>query len=75
MVLALADEYIESSVAESTVNQVISHRFVKKQQVRWQPENAHLLLQLRASTLNHDLLATFERWHPGLIPSSAPAFA
>ena len=68
-------EAIASSVAESTVNQVISHRFVKKQQMRWQPENAHLLLQLRTSTLNNDLRATFERWHPGLTPTSAPTFA
>ncbi|MEO7207690.1 MAG: ISKra4 family transposase [Steroidobacteraceae bacterium] len=67
-------EAIASSVAESTVNQVISHRFVKKQQMRWQPENAHLLLHLRTSALNNDLRATFERWYPGLTPSAAPAF-
>jgi hypothetical protein len=30
-------EAISSSIAESTVNQVISRRFVKKQQMRWQP--------------------------------------
>ncbi len=33
---------ISSSIAESTINQVISRRFVKKQQMRWQPETAHL---------------------------------
>jgi hypothetical protein len=37
-------EAISSSIAESTVNQVISRRFVKKQQMQWQPETAHLLL-------------------------------
>ncbi len=33
---------ISSSIAESTINQAISRRFVKKQQMRWQPETAHL---------------------------------
>lgn len=70
-------ESIASSAAESTVNQVISHRFVKKQQMRWQPENAHWLLQLRTHTLNNDLRSIFERWYPKMAaaPASAPAFA
>jgi hypothetical protein len=54
-------EAISSSIAESTVNQVIGRRFVKKQQMRWQPETAHLLLQVRARTLNGSLRETFER--------------
>ena len=67
-------EAIASSIAESTVNQVISRRFVKKQQMRWQPENAHLLLQLRTQALNNELRSTFERWYPGLNPTSTPGF-
>jgi hypothetical protein len=65
-------EAISSSIAESTVNQVISRRFVKKQQMRWQPETAHLLLQVRTQTLNGTLRETFQRWWPAMTPISAP---
>jgi len=33
-------------VVESAVNQVISKRMVKRQQMRWSPRGAHLLLQI-----------------------------
>jgi hypothetical protein len=59
-------ERIATSFAESTVNQVISKRMVKKQQMRWTPRGAHLLLQVRTQVLNDDLRPTFERWYPGL---------
>jgi hypothetical protein len=49
---------------ESTVNQVISKRFVKKQQMLWTPRGAHLLLQTRTKVLNGDLEETFRRWYP-----------
>jgi len=42
------DEMISTAFVESTVNQVISKRFVKKQQMRWTQRGAHLLLQTRA---------------------------
>jgi hypothetical protein len=57
-------EAISSAFVESTVNQVISKRMVKKQQMRWTPEGAHLLLQTRTRTLNGDLAATFHAWYP-----------
>jgi hypothetical protein len=57
-------EAISSAFVESTVNQVVSKRMVKKQQMRWTPEGAHLLLQARTRTLNGDLAATFSRWYP-----------
>jgi hypothetical protein len=38
-------EPISSSLAESSVNQIISMRFVKKQQVRWRRRGAHLLFR------------------------------
>jgi len=56
---------ISSSMAESAVNQIISHRFVKKQQMRWSPKAAHQLLQVRTAVLNDDLTAHFNRWYPG----------
>src|SRR5271163_2118515 len=68
-------EAISSSIAESTVNQVISRRFVKKQQMRWQPETAHLLLQVRTRTLNGTLRETFQHWWPAMTPVSAPALS
>ncbi len=57
-------EAISSAFVESTVNQVVSKRMVKKQQMRWTPEGAHLLLQTRTRTLNGDLAATFRTWYP-----------
>jgi len=60
------DEAISSAIAESTVNQVISKRMVKRQQMRWSPEGAHLLLQVRTRVLNDDLRPTFLRWYPAL---------
>jgi hypothetical protein len=57
---------ISTGFVESTINQLIAKRFVKKQQMRWTPRGAHLLLQVRVQTLNDDLHATFERWYPAL---------
>jgi hypothetical protein len=37
---------------------------VKKQQMRWTPRGAHLLLQVRTRTLNSDLAAIFRAWYP-----------
>jgi hypothetical protein len=57
-------EVISTAFVESTVIQVISKRFVKKQQMRWTKRGAHFLLQVRAQVLNEDLRPTFERWYP-----------
>jgi hypothetical protein len=40
-------------------------RMVKKQQMRWSPQGAHLFLQVRTRILNDDLAADFARWYPG----------
>jgi hypothetical protein len=42
-----AGEAISTAFTESAVNQVIAKRMVKKQQMRWTPRGAHLLLQVR----------------------------
>jgi hypothetical protein len=39
---------------------------VKRQQMRWTPRGAHLLLQVRTQALNDDLRAIFGRWYPGM---------
>jgi hypothetical protein len=57
-------ETISSAFVESTVNQVVSKRMVKKQQMRWTPRGAHLLLQIRTQVLNDDLASVFRRWYP-----------
>jgi hypothetical protein len=60
-----AGERISTGFVESTVNQVISKRFCKKQQMAWTPRGAHLLLQIRTRVLNGDWEATFQKWYPG----------
>jgi hypothetical protein len=59
-------EPIATGFVESTVNEVVSKRFCKKQQMQWSKEGAHLLLQTRVRTLNGELADIFKRWHPGL---------
>jgi hypothetical protein len=66
-------ERIATGFVESAINQVFSRRFVKKQQMRWTPLGAHLLLQVRTAELNGDLRALFERWYPGLAEEALPA--
>lgn len=60
------DETISAAFVESTVNYVVSKRFVKKPQMRWTQRGAHLLLQTRVQVLNDDLRKTFARWFPGM---------
>ena len=41
---------------------------VKKQQMRWTREGAHLLLQVRTKTFDGDLRDAFCGWYPGRMP-------
>jgi hypothetical protein len=59
-------EAIATGFVESTVNEVVSKRFCKKQQMQWSKEGAHLLLQTRVRTLNGELSAIFQRWYPDM---------
>ena len=59
-------ERISTGFVESTINQLVAKRFVKKQQMRWTPRGAHLLLQVRVHVLNDELGAAFQRWYPKL---------
>ena len=43
---------ISSSIAESALNLVVSHRMAKKQQMRWTDEGAQSLAQVRVAVLN-----------------------
>lgn len=69
-------EAISSAMAESTVNQVVSQRMVKKQQMQWTPEGAHRLLQTRTRVLNDELEELFQQWYPEFrSPASADVCA
>ncbi len=59
-------ERISSAFAESTVNEVISTRFEKKQSMRWTKRGAHDLLQVRVQVLDGEWRRTYERWYPGM---------
>lgn len=62
-------ETISTAFGESTVNEVVSKRMVKKKHMRWTQQGAHLLLQVRVRTLNGDLRDTFRQWYPGMAPA------
>jgi hypothetical protein len=59
-----AGERISTGFVESTVNQVVSKRFCKRQQMQWTKRAAHLLLQVRVKVLNRELGSVFRRWYP-----------
>jgi hypothetical protein len=71
-------ETISTAFAESTVNQVISKRMVKRQQMQWSQRGAHLLLQTRTRVLNEGLEETFRGWYPQFrtqVPGPPPSEA
>lgn len=65
-------ERISTAFTESTINQVVSKRMVKKQQMQWTPQGAHLLLQVRTQVLNEDREGTFRCWYPRFRPVPSP---
>jgi len=66
-------ETITTAFVESTINQVVSRRFVKKQQMTWTLRGAHLLLQTRTKVLNNELENVFRSWYPQFRPSARAA--
>ena len=64
-------ETISTAFVESTINQVVSRRFVKKQQMQWTLRGAHLLLQTRTKVLNNELEDVFRGWYPRFRPQAA----
>ena len=50
-----AGKPISSSRAESTVNQLVNARMNKRRQMRWSPQGAHRVLQVRAAVLDSRL--------------------
>jgi hypothetical protein len=68
-------ERISTGFVESTVNQVVSKRMVKKQQMQWSKRGAHLLLQVRTRVLNGEWEDTFRTWYPGFRAHAKPRAA
>ena len=58
-------ETISTAFVESTINEVVAKRMVKKQQMQWAHIGAHYLLQTRTAVLNDELHEHFSRWFPG----------
>jgi hypothetical protein len=61
-------ERIASGFIESAVNQVVSKRMAKHQQMQWSQRGAHLLLQIRTRVLNDEWENTFRCWYPAFRP-------
>src|SRR5712692_970075 len=59
-------EAIATGFVEATVNEVVSKRFCKQQQMQWSKEGAHVLLQTRVKTLDGELGTIFKRWYPDM---------
>ena len=59
-------ETISTGFVESAINQVVSKRMVKKQQMRWTDRGAHLLLQVRTRVLNEEWRSTLSHWYPAM---------
>jgi hypothetical protein len=66
-----AGQGISSVFVESAVNQLIDKRMSKSQQMRWDPQCAHQLLQVRVRVVDGQLLDDFVRWHPGFPSNDA----
>jgi len=52
-------EPISTATTESAVQRLLHRRMTAKQQMRWSPRGAHLMLKVRTAVMN----ATFERDH------------
>ena len=57
-------ETISTAFIESTINEVVAKRMVKKQQMQWTHIGAHYLLQTRTAVLNDELQGHSSRWSP-----------
>lgn len=66
-------ETISTAFVESTVNEVISKRMVKKQQMQWSTQGAHHLLQTRTAVLNGELRNQFKQWYPSMNVDDVPS--
>jgi hypothetical protein len=61
-----AEQPITKSFAESAVDQIIYHRFVKKaaDEMPWTDQGCQNVLQIRTRVINDELRSAVQRWHP-----------
>jgi hypothetical protein len=70
-----AGHRISTAHVESVMNHPVNHRLSKKQQMRWSPEGAHYLLQVRAELLDGTLIDAYRVANPRFRGSSGFAQA
>ena len=66
-----ADQPISTAWVESTVNEIIAKRMVKKQQMRWNRFTVQPFLTVRVHVLNGTLEQVFRAWHANFLPAIA----
>jgi hypothetical protein len=59
---------ISTGFAESAVNEIVSKRMIKKQQMRWNRYTVQQFLEVRIHVLNDTLENAFRHWHKGFRP-------
>jgi hypothetical protein len=63
-----AGQRISTGFVESAVNEIVSKRMVKKQQMRWNRYTVQRFLDVRIHVLNGTLEDAFRHWHRGFRP-------
>jgi hypothetical protein len=63
-------EPIATSFVESAVDEIISWRMAKAQQMRWSRATVQPFLDVRTAVLNDMLEDAFRRYHPGFRPAN-----
>ena len=63
-------EPIATSFVESAVDEIISWRMAKRQQMRWSRATVQPFLDVRTAVLNDTLEDAFRRRHPGSRPAN-----
>ena len=64
-------EPISTAFVESAVNEIVSRRMIKKQQMRWNRWTVQPFLDVRAAVLNGTLEGSFRRRYPNFRPANA----
>ena len=65
-----AGQRISTGFVESAVNEIVSKRMVKKQQMRWNRHTVQSFLDVRIHVLNGVLEDAFRHWHKAFRPTT-----
>ncbi|MGA8173003.1 MAG: hypothetical protein WB816_19535 [Methylocystis sp.] len=61
---------ISTAFVESAVNEILSKRMIKKQQMRWNKWTVQPFLDVRVAVLNKTLSGSFKRLYPDFQPNN-----